>query len=346
MLEQIVLVCGIQIGFWLFSSSYSMLLPPPKETHNIKTQNSTVWQPTSCLATDYPFMGASFHLLFGSFWIFIVWQGLICPSTPGTGPIFQAWFQEIEFVRDLEEGLPWGSEIEKKSISNFFNRNCTWKINPENDLFQYSRLVMLSNLHQFRRPIWINISWGYISILIMMIVSEQHILLEKLCVRGCLVVSRLLERKLPRCRKVAPEGALWKLLTWSSYTNYSKILSTSMELMLSNWVRTIVWKAHRLAVLKDCIAMQNASKSFWAAAQVKSLAGSWNKPFRNMAAPTASRTTRMTLGLANLIPNSFASCRIGGEWKVTSRNCDNVWSKPPGPKVKHHGTDGIETRRL
>ena len=262
MLEPIVLVCGIQIGFWLFSSSYSMLLTPPKETHNIKTQKSTVWQPTSCLATDYPFMGASFHLLLGSFWIFSVWQGLICPSTPGTGPIFQAWFQEIEFVRDLEEGLPWGSEIEKNQYRIFSIAIALEKNQSREWSFQYSRLVMLSNLHQFRRPIWINNSWGYISILIMMMVSEQHILLEKLCVRGCLVVSRLLERKLPRCRKVAPEGALWKLLTWSSYTNYSKILSTSMELMLSNWVRTIVWKAHRLAVLQDCIAMQNASKSF------------------------------------------------------------------------------------
>ena len=37
--------------------------------------------------------------------MFVVWQGLTCPSTPCTGAIVKAWLQEIEFVLDLEEGL-------------------------------------------------------------------------------------------------------------------------------------------------------------------------------------------------------------------------------------------------
>ena len=32
-------------------------------------------------------------------------KGLTCPSTPCTGAIVKAWLQEIDFVRDLEEGL-------------------------------------------------------------------------------------------------------------------------------------------------------------------------------------------------------------------------------------------------
>lgn len=54
---------------------------------------------------------------------------------------------------------PWGSDIEKKTISIFSIAIEIEKNNPA--FFQYSRLVLLTNLDQYRRPIWNNIFWRY-----------------------------------------------------------------------------------------------------------------------------------------------------------------------------------------
>ena len=200
---------------------------------------------------------------------------------------------------------PWGSDIEKKQYRFFQSQLKLKKNNP--DFFQYSRLVLLTNLDQYRRPIWNNIFWRYFQYWPWQLPSSISCLKE-----SC--------RDVERWRQKSSGWSCWHGPATPCYTKSFKGLSTRKALMLFIWVHTMTGKAHKLAVLKDNISMQNISKGLWAAAQVKSQVVSWNKQCKNMRLATTSRTTRMTFGLANVLPRSSQFICLLSHWRRLKGN--------------------------